>query len=374
MNIAYDAHLGKYIGEPEVVSGTAPQRFYVTDDLATQKWTLAGDSGSYTSGSWYRWFLDNVNHTDSTIVGRTFRSYCSIACASSAGEYANVTVDSTAPAAPLDLTKTYRISSGNGRVLAQVSGSSATTSVASGGNSALRSWIFLANGDGSYQVVNSSSGRLLGVNSAASAGRAWGALPTVTAAGSGGATVGQQWWIVPSTANPGTFRLVNRYSGLVIGMSGTSGRLAETTPGRTWTDTSGSTVGGGRAAVEQTLTFTQTGTAPETVVLNNPGNQSATAGTAVSLPLTATDNAGRPLTFSATGLPAGLSIGPSGLISGTPTTGGISNVVLTASSGTANSSVTLTWTVTPPSAGAIHWSPAARHSTMPTAVRSPGTR
>ncbi|MER7757010.1 RICIN domain-containing protein [Kitasatospora sp. NPDC097643] len=352
MNIAYDAHLGKYIGEPEVVSGTAPQRFYVTDDLATQKWTLAGDTGSYTSGSWYRWFLDNGNRTDSTVVGRTFRSYCSIACASSGGEYANVTVDSTTPAAPLDLTRTYRIGNGNGRVLTQAApNSSATTSTASPTGSARESWTFLANGDGSYRIVNSASGRLLGVDSTSTANRAWGTSPTVTTVGSGGASVGQQWWILPNTSTPGTFRLVNRYSGLAIGMSATSGRLAETTPGRTWTDTGGGTVGGGRTAAEQTLSFTPTGTAPETVVLTSPGDQAGTTGAAVSLQLTATDNAGKPLTFSATGLPAGLSISASGLVSGTPTTGGIGKVTLTASSGTATSSATLTWTVTPAFSG-----------------------
>ncbi|MFH8840583.1 RICIN domain-containing protein [Streptomyces sp. NPDC017868] len=351
MNIAYDAHLGLYIGEPEVVSGTAPQRFYATDDLATQKWTLIGDSGSYTSGSWYRWFLDGVNRTDSTIVGKTFRSYCSISCATSDGEYANVTVDTSAPAAPVDTTKAYRIAAGNGRVLAQVSGGSATTSTASATGSALESWTFLAHGDGSYRIVNSATGGLLGVDSTATADRAWGTRPTVTAAGSGGASAGQQWWIIPSTSNPGTFRLVNRYSGLVIGMSANTGRLAETTPGRSWTDSTGSAVGGGRTAAEQTLSFTRTGSAPETIVFNSPGDQSGTAGAAVSLQLAATDNAGKPLTFSATGLPAGLSISPSGLVSGTPTTAGTSQVTVTASSGTAAGSVAFAWTVNPDFSG-----------------------
>ncbi|MCP2340426.1 RICIN domain-containing protein [Actinomadura rupiterrae] len=252
MNIAYDAHLGLYIGEPEVVKGTAPQRFYATADLATQKWQLIGDSGSYTSGSWYRWLVDSANRTNSTIVGKTFRSYCSIACASSDGEYANVTITpGTATPPPIDLSRTYRIGNGNGRVLAQVRGSSATTSDAVPTGSSLEGWRFAANGDGSYRVTNASTGKSLGVSASGTAGRAWGAKPTVTANGSG---VGQQWWVVPSGG--GTFRLVNRYSGLVLGMSSAAGRLAETTPARAWTDTSGSTVGGGRTAAEQTLKFT----------------------------------------------------------------------------------------------------------------------
>ncbi|MFI9787286.1 RICIN domain-containing protein [Kitasatospora sp. NPDC051984] len=344
MNIAYDAHLGKYIGEPEAVSGTVPQRFYVTDDLATQKWTLAGDTGSYTDSSWYRWFVDSGNLTSSTIVGKSFRSYCSISCHGSSGEYADVTVSSSAPApAPFDLTRTYRIGAGNGRVLAQVSGSSATTSLTAGTGSALESWYFLANGDGSYRVVNSATGKPLGVDAAGPAGRAWGAAPTVAAAATGRAAVGQQWFVLPAPS--GGFHLVNRYSGLVIGMSATAGRLAETTPARSWSDATGNPVGGGRTAAEQTLTVTPVGTAPEGVLVTGPGDRTGTVGTAVSLQLTATDNAGKPLTYSATGLPAGLTISPTGLVSGTPTASGTSTVTVTASSGSADGTVSFGWTV-----------------------------
>ena len=57
-----------------------------------------------------------------------------------------------------------------------------------------------------------------------------------------------------------------------------------------------------------------------TVTVTNPGSQTSTVGTAVSLQITATDSAsGQTLTYSATGLPAGLSISSSsGLISGHP--------------------------------------------------------
>ncbi|PKV83714.1 RICIN domain-containing protein [Streptomyces sp. TLI_146] len=273
MNIAYDAHLGLYIGEPEVVSGTAPQRFYVTDDLSTQKWRLIGDSGSYTSGSWYRWMVDSANRTSSTIVGKTFRSYCSIACARSDGEYAEVTVGSSAPAAPpVDPAKAYRIGSGSGRVLAQTSGGPSVTSLAPATGSNLEAWTFTGNGDGSYRIANAATGNLLGVDSAAKAGRAWAAQPSATAPGSGGPTVGQQWFIVPQVSSggvrSGAYRLVNRYSGLVLGMSSQAARLAETTPIRTWTDTTGSGVGGSRTAAEQTLTLTATGSAPAN--LNGP--------------------------------------------------------------------------------------------------------
>ncbi|GAA0589481.1 RICIN domain-containing protein [Streptomyces crystallinus] len=303
MNIAYDAHLGRYIGEPEVVSGTAPQRFYVTDDLATQKWRLIGDSGSYTSGSWYRWMVDSANRTNSTIVGKTFRSYCSIACARSDGEYADVTVSSSAPAAPpVDPAKTYRIGSGSGRVLVQAPGGSSVTSAGSATGSALEAWTFTGNGDGSYRIANAATGSLLGVDSAGKSGRAWAAKPSATAPGSGGPTVGQQWFLVPEVssggARSGAYRLVNRYSGLVLGMSSQATRLAETTPVRTWTDPTGGGVGGSRTAAEQTLTLTAAGPAPAN--LNGP-HTLAVSGKALDDPDWSKATGVRLVTWSLTG-------------------------------------------------------------------------
>ncbi|GAA2253089.1 MULTISPECIES: Ig domain-containing protein [Kitasatospora] len=89
------------------------------------------------------------------------------------------------------------------------------------------------------------------------------------------------------------------------------------------------------------------GTGQNTVTVTNPGSQSGTVGTAVSLQISATDSAsGQTLTYSATGLPAGLSISSSGLISGTPTTAGTSSVTVTAKDGTgASGSATFSWSV-----------------------------
>ncbi|MER7841309.1 putative Ig domain-containing protein [Streptomyces sp. NPDC096040] len=89
------------------------------------------------------------------------------------------------------------------------------------------------------------------------------------------------------------------------------------------------------------------GSTGNTVTVNNPGNQSSTVGTAVSLQLTGSDSAsGQTLTYTATGLPAGLSISSSGKISGTPTTAGTSSVTVTATDGTgASGSTSFTWTV-----------------------------
>jgi hypothetical protein len=85
-----------------------------------------------------------------------------------------------------------------------------------------------------------------------------------------------------------------------------------------------------------------------TVTVINPGSQTATVGTAVSLQIQASDSAsGQALTYSASGLPAGLSINSStGLISGTPTTAETSSVTVTAKDTTgASGSASFTWTI-----------------------------
>ncbi|MCX4755394.1 RICIN domain-containing protein [Kitasatospora purpeofusca] len=356
MDITYNAYLGLYIGEPQGVdqSGNASQQYYATDNLATQKWYPIGNSGSYHTASWYRWFLDSANRTSSNIVGKNFRTYCAFGCSGGAsGEYVDVSIGSSAPApAPVDPTRAYRISGGNGRILAQVSGSSATTSVATATTSALQSWVFTGNGDGSYRITNASTGNLLGVDASSKAGRAWGAKPIVTAAGASGPAVGQQWFVVPGTSASngsasGTYRVVNRYSGLVIGLSADTARPSETTPTRTWTNTTTSPVGGTRGAAEQTLTLTQTGPAPAIVTVNDPGTQSSKVATAVSLQIQANAGGTGTLSYSASGLPAGLTINTTtGLITGTPTTAGAYTTTVTATTGTTTGSTTFTWTVT----------------------------
>jgi 5'-nucleotidase len=66
------------------------------------------------------------------------------------------------------------------------------------------------------------------------------------------------------------------------------------------------------------------------VTVTNPGTQNATAGTAIAaLTLSATGGTA-PYTWAATGLPAGLSISPDGVISGTPSAAGTSSVTVTA--------------------------------------------
>ncbi|GAA2134267.1 hypothetical protein GCM10009760_11360 [Kitasatospora kazusensis] len=95
---------------------------------------------------------------------------------------------------------------------------------------------------------------------------------------------------------------------------------------------------------------TQTG---NTVTVTAPANQTGVTGTAVSLQVKGSDSAtGQTLSYSATGLPAGLSISSTGLISGTPTTAASGTVTVTATDTTgATGSASFTWTVTAASTG-----------------------
>ncbi|MFD0568709.1 putative Ig domain-containing protein [Kitasatospora gansuensis] len=82
------------------------------------------------------------------------------------------------------------------------------------------------------------------------------------------------------------------------------------------------------------------------VTVTNPGNRTTATGGAVSLQISASDSAGQTLTYSATGLPTGLSVSSTGLITGTATTAGSFDVTVTAKDTTnATGSASFTWTV-----------------------------
>jgi hypothetical protein len=117
----------------------------------------------------------------------------------------------------------------------------------------------------------------------------------------------------------------------------------------TATDTTGPT-----GSTTFTWTVNGGGSTGNTVTVTNPGTQSGTVGTAVSLQVAGSDSAsGQTLSYSATGLPAGLSINSStGLISGTPTTAGTVGVTVTAKDSTgATGTTTFSWTINPVATG-----------------------
>jgi beta-glucosidase len=90
---------------------------------------------------------------------------------------------------------------------------------------------------------------------------------------------------------------------------------------------------------------------PDTVSLSTPGPQATSVGSAVSLQMSATDSAaGQTLTYTASGLPGGLSINPStGAITGTALFSESDVVTVTATDGEAyESSVSFPWNVAAP--------------------------
>ncbi|MGH3493090.1 MAG: RICIN domain-containing protein, partial [Sciscionella sp.] len=352
--------LGLYISEPQNPdqSGNAPQQIYATKSLTTQKWFLLGDTGSsYETASWYRWFLDPVSKTGNRIVGKTLRSYCSIACNDgSSGEYVDLTITSKRSAPPpVDLRHTYSITSADGLVLAALQRSSKTTTLRGGffsrhsGNKKLASWYFEPNEDGSYLIVNFGTRQVLGVDSTTT-GRAWNAQTTLSTVASSGPAAGQQWFIVTDTNRngrpDGSFRLVNRYSGLVLSLSRSA---ATTTPPRSWVNRSHDAADGDRSPSGQTMRLHPSGRAPDTAAVGPIGTQSWTVDTAVSLQVNASSAwPHASLQYVASGLPSGLSINAkTGLISGTPTLMGVGTAAVTVTVGHDHTSRTFAWSVAP---------------------------
>jgi hypothetical protein len=136
-------------------------------------------------------------------------------------------------------------------------------------------------------------------------------------------------WVTPGTSG-GSFDL-----------SLTTGTYAVQT---TW----GNDGSGGSGACQGSHAIvTNGGSTGNTVTVTSPGNQSTAVGTAVSLQIHATDSAsGQTLTYTASGLPTGLSISSSGLISGTPTTAASYSVTVTAKDTTgAHGAASFTWTI-----------------------------
>ncbi|WP_246486051.1 M4 family metallopeptidase [Kribbella qitaiheensis] len=89
------------------------------------------------------------------------------------------------------------------------------------------------------------------------------------------------------------------------------------------------------------------------VTVGNPGNKSATVGSAIASFTLSASGGTAPYTWSATGLPAGITIGSStGTVSGTPTTAGTYNVTATATASAGGSgSTSFTITVNPVGGG-----------------------
>lgn len=83
-----------------------------------------------------------------------------------------------------------------------------------------------------------------------------------------------------------------------------------------------------------------------TVSVTSPGNKTGTVGTAITAFTVSASGGTAPYTYTATGLPAGLSISSAGKVSGTPTTAGTSTTKVTATDADgATGSVSFTYTI-----------------------------
>jgi PLD-like domain/Putative Ig domain len=108
-----------------------------------------------------------------------------------------------------------------------------------------------------------------------------------------------------------------------------------------------STDSGVVSGLESTFSADFTGSSTNKVAILNPGTQTTPVGGAVNLQIQAEDTATGTLSYSATGLPKGLSIGSStGVISGTASTAGSGSVTVTGKDSSGPSgSATFTWTI-----------------------------
>src|SRR5262245_14388833 len=151
---------------------------------------------------------------------------------------------------------------------------------------------------------------------------------------------------LPLTAvgSPVTYSATNLPAGLTI--NATTGVISGTI-----TAASGSSLVTARvtdtAGNISSVQFTWTVTVNRAPVVTNPGTQSSLAGSPDSLAISASDPDGDTLSYSASGLPTGLSINTSsGAISGTITAAaGTYNVTVTVSDGVASTPVSFSWVV-----------------------------
>lgn len=161
-------------------------------------------------------------------------------------------------------------------------------------------------------------------------------LPTSTTAGTG---VGTSTWFNRAFAAPlppSQGKILNTWS------------WTYKTDCETWVDSFANGDGQSNPISVDGQISGQTSCAPDTVSVGNPGTQTTTVGSFASLGIIASTSNGDSITsYSASGLPSGLSINTStGVISGTPGSSGTSTVTVTANDSDESASTTFTWNIT----------------------------
>jgi hypothetical protein len=168
---------------------------------------------------------------------------------------------------------------------------------------------------------------------------------TVANPGNQAGTAGSPVNLPVAGASSGGYQLAWDATGLPPGLSvnPANGLISgtPTTPGEYTTSVTASDLSGASASAQWTWRV-----GPDSITVTSPGNPAGSVGIATSLQAHGSSIEGYPLTWSAQGLPPGLSVSPAGLVSGTPTTAGNYTVTFTAtdSAGTAGSA-TFTWTI-----------------------------
>ncbi len=177
-----------------------------------------------------------------------------------------------------------------------------------------------------------------------------GSVPQITSAGTTTGTVGTALrYQITATNSPTSFNATGLPAGLTVN---TASGLISGTP--TAAGTSNVSLSATNASGTGTAALTLTiNSAPAAPVITSASSATGTVNTAFRYQITATNG---PTSFNATGLPPGLSVNTSsGLISGTPTAAGTSNVTLSATNtgGTGTAALTLTINNTVSSSGPI---------------------
>jgi hypothetical protein len=200
---------------------------------------------------------------------------------------------------------------------------------------------------GSYTVtVTVSDGSLTASQTFAWTIRTANLPPALTNPGSQTSTVGQVTTLQLHASDPNGDVLTYVAAGLPVGLqlAPDTGVIAGT-PSIAGNFNVTVTVSDGSLFTSQTFAWSVRN-ANQAPTLTNPGSQTGDVGQPSLLQLQATDPNGDALTFSATGLPAGLQLATStGRITGTPTTAGTFNVVATVSDGSLTASQSFAWTV-----------------------------
>ena len=149
------------------------------------------------------------------------------------------------------------------------------------------------------------------------------------------------------TAPAGGYKISVGDSSASLPLSGTT-TLAQTLTGQVAAGSAGAGTSAANTAVSQNVTPDSTQPGAATVGVVNPWGMSSPAGAAVNFTMQAQDsNTAQTLTFKATGLPAGISISASGVVSGSATAKGSTTVTVTATDGNGVSgSATFVWTTT----------------------------